>query len=333
MFDRSPVVAYVTQSERSPATVWTVRTDGKQKTRIGPGTSPLIAPSGQQVAASLSGTGSGSETGPALAIYWVAGEPPARYLNRATASATPLAWSSDLRYVAVSLQSTSATNAAYGSGLIMIDLGLHTIKRIARGQIYGASFSSTGPLQLVYARARSTSLSAPVNLYISKPDGSHTTALTHDGRSLNPVWGKRGIAYDRERLRRNDAPIYQIWLRSPSGPGIRRLTNIHVRSLVSGLVPLAFSGDGRRLLAEFEGQDTSEAWTVRVRTGATQRITVRGHPVQGAGISATGTTLLIEDGGFLEPASSGRLATIPFFGGRAKVFVAHGSQASWNGRP
>jgi hypothetical protein len=30
-------------------------------------------------------------------------------------------------------------------------------------------------------------------------------------------------------------------------------------------------------------------------------------------------------------ASSGRVALIPFTGGRSKVLVAHGSQASWNG--
>jgi hypothetical protein len=103
-----------------------------------------------------------------------------------------------------------------------------------------------------------------------------------------------------------------------------------VRSLASGLVPLAFSSDGRRLLAEFEGQDTSEAWTVSVPTRRARRVTVRGRSVVGAGISRDGRTLLIEEGAFLEAAAAGRVATVPFAGGRSRVLVSHGAQASWN---
>jgi hypothetical protein len=298
------------------------------------------------VAASLYGTGGGTESGPALAIWGVGGgpigaEPPLMYFNLATETATPLAFSRDLRYLAVQLQSTSAPNPGSGSELVVIDLGPYrsqssgtppgaTVKRIARGQIYGASFAPNGSDRIVYGRASSSSLSAPVNLYVSNPDGSGLSALTRDGRSLNPVWGSRGIAYNKERLRRNDAPVYQIWLRPARGSRVRRLTNIRVRSLASGLVPLAFSSDGTRLLAEFEGQDTSEAWTVRVPTGRARRVTVRGRSVVGAGISGDGRTLLIEEGSFLEEASAGRVATVPFAGGRSRVLISHGAEASWN---
>jgi hypothetical protein len=144
------------------------------------------------------------------------------------------------------------------------------------------------------------------------------------------VWGSRGIAYNKKRLRGNDAPVYQIWLRSPSGARVRRLTNIRVRSLASGLVPLAFSSDGKRLLAEFEGQDTSEAWTVRVPTGTARRVTVRGRAVVGTGISRSGRTLLVEEGSFLEEASAGRISTVPFAGGPSRVLISHGAQSSWN---
>jgi Tol biopolymer transport system component len=337
-------LAYVTQTAHSPATVWLTGVKGGARIRLGIGDQPVIAPSGQQVAASLYGTGGAPESGPALAVWGVGGgpigaEPPLTYFNLAAETATPLAFSPDLRYLAVQL--TSVANAASGSELAVIDLALSrrqtsgtplpaTVKTIARGQIYGASFAPDGSDRLVYGRANSSSLSAPVNLFLSNPDGSGVRALTRDGRSLNPVWGSRGIAYDKERLRGNDAPVFQIWLRSASGSRTRRLTNIRVRSLASGLVPLAFSTDGRRLLAEFEGQDTSEAWTVRVPTGRARRVTVRGRSVVGAGISRDGRTLLIEEGSFLEEASAGRVATVPFAGGRSRVLVSHGAQASWN---
>ena len=324
MSPSGPAVAYVTETAQSPPSVW-VTYNGSDNQRLGPGTDPLMSSSPQWVAASLI-----ADSGPALAIYHE-GAAPLEYLNVATANATPLAWSRDLRYLAVSLQSNSLTSASYGSGLVVIDLGLHTLTRIARGEIYGASFAPNGSDELVYARAPSQLLSAPVNLYMSKPDGSDRRELTHDGRSLNPVWGHRGIAYDRERLRSGEEPAYEIWLRSASGPGIRRLTNIPVSPLDSGLVPLAFSTDGKRLLAEFGGEDTSEAWTVVVPSGRARRVTVRGRAVVGAGISGNGTSLLVDEGGLDEPASRGRVATVPFFGGRSKVLVAHGSQASWEG--
>jgi hypothetical protein len=95
-------------------------------------------------------------------------------------------------------------------------------------------------------------------------------------------------------------------------------------------VPLAFSADGKRLLAEFEGQDTSEAWSVRVPTRSARRVTVGGRSVVGAGISGNGRTLLIEEGPVFEVASAGRVATVPFGGGRSRVLVSHGAEASWN---
>jgi WD40 repeat protein len=328
--NQPPTIAYVTETAKTPPVVWTVRGDGSQKTQLGPGTSPIVSPSGAQVAVGLFGT-SPNETGPAIAIYSTTGGVPLTYLNLKTENATPLAFSPDGRYLAIDVQSTAIRNGARLSGIAIVDLQANTLKLIAHGQPYGASFAPNGSDELVYGLAPSQTLSAPVNVFRSKPDGTGTVALTRDGRSLFPVWGPGAIAYDRERLRRNDAPVYQIWLRSPTGASTRRLTSIHVRTLVSGLVPLAFSSDGTRLLAEFGGEDTSEAWTVRVPSGRARRLTVRGRSVQAAGLSSDGATVLIDEGGLNGPASEGRTATVPFAGGRSTALVAHGSQASWNG--
>jgi hypothetical protein len=327
-----PTIAYVTQSGSSPPLIWTMRSDGSQKTSLGQGFSPQISPSGQQVAVSLFGSG-GSETGPALGVYSTTGAPPLTYLKLASETAQPLTWSSDGRYLAVDVQSTAVYGAAALSGLAILDTQSGRLSMIARGQLYGASFAPNDSDELLYGLARSRSLSARVNIYRAKPDGSGRVALTHDGRSLFPLWGPGTIVYDRERLRHNDAPVYQLWLRSPASPRARRLTNIRVRSLVSGLVPLAFSSDGSRLLAQFVGQDTSEAWTVSVASGRAHRLTPKRArlPLQAAGISSDGGTVLVNEGGVDGPASEGRVARLPFAGGRSTVLVAHGSQASWNG--
>jgi Tol biopolymer transport system component len=323
-------LAYVTGTIHSSSAVWVANADGSQPKRLGVGGDPLLSPSGQLVAASLFGATLNSEEGPALAVYSTAGAPSSEYLSLVTATATPLAWSPDSRYLAVSLMSTAVSNMAKQSGLAVIDTQRGTVTMIMHGAISGASFAPDGSDRLVFARAPSLAVNAPTNIYVSQPNGAAISELSHDGRSLNPVWGASYIAYDRERLRRNDAPVYQIWLLAPSGGGARRLTNVHVRSLVVGLVPLAFSSDGSRLLAEYGGQDTSEAWAVRVPSGGAKRLTVRGQSVVGAGLSRDGSTVLIDEQGFEGPPSSGRVARMPFTGGRPSVLVAHGSQGSWN---
>jgi hypothetical protein len=323
-------LAYVTGTIHSPSAVWVANSDGSQPKRLGVGGDPLISPNGQLVAASLFGATLNSEEGPALAVYSATGAPSSEYLSLVTATAMPLAWSPDSRYVAVSLMSTAVSNIAKQSGLAVIDTQTGTVTTIMHGAISGASFAPDGSDRLVFARAPSLAVNAQTNIYLSQPNGAAISQLSHDGRSLNPVWGPSYIAYDRERLRRNDAPVYQIWLLAPSGGRARRLTNVHVRSLVVGLVPLAFSSDGSRLLAEYGGQDTSEAWAVRVPSGRAKRLTVRGQSVVGAGLSRDGSTVLIDEQGFEGPPSSGRVARMPFAGGRPSVLVAHGSQGSWN---
>jgi hypothetical protein len=326
-----PTIAYVTESGTSPPLVWTMRSDGSQKTSLGEGFSPQISPNGQQVAVSLFGAGAG-ETGPALGIYSTVGAPVQSFLSLKGETAQPLSWSPDGRYLAVDVQSTALKRGAQLSGLGILDTQSAKLSMIARGQLYGASFAPNGSDEIVYGLARSQSLTARVNIYRAKPDGSGAVALTRDGRSLFPLWGPGAIAYDRERLRRQDAPVYQIWLRSPRGR-TRRLTNVRVRSLVSGLIPVAFSADGTKLLAQFVGQDTSEAWTVRVASGRARPLTPKGArlPLQAAGLSTDGATVLVNEGGVDGPASEGRVATLPFAGGRSTVLVARGSQASWNG--
>jgi len=326
----TPRLAYVTGTALSTPQVWLAASSGIQPRRLGPGDDPLLAPNGQSVAVALFGSSANSETGPSIGVYSALGTPASSYLELSTATATPLAFSPDSRYLAVARVSTAVTDIAAGSGLDVIDMQTGAVVSIAEGAIYGASFAPDGTDRVVFARSASLSTSAPTNLYVSTPDGSGLRRLTSDGRSLYPVWGPRYIAYDRERLRHEDAPVYQIWLQEPSVAHVRRLTNVHVPSLVSGLVPLAFSADGSRLLAEFGGQDTSEAWAVSVSSGHARRLTVGGLPVMGAGLSRDGHTVLIDEHALGDPASDGRVAEIPFTGGHSKVLVAHGSQASWN---
>lgn len=323
-------LAYLTETASSTPRVWVAAANGSDRKLLGTGQEPLLSPNGQSVAVSLFGTASGGqESGPALGIYPTSGAAIADYLSLETVTATALAWSPDSRYLAVYAQSNQTAGIAAASSLDVIDTQTGTLTTIAHGAIYGASFARDGSDKLVFAMAHSLSESAATNLYVSEAGGAGMHSITSDGRSLFPVWGPTYIAYDRERMR-HLSPEYQIWLATSTGVRVRKLTRIRVGALVQGLVPLAFSADGSRLLAEFEGQDTSNAYAVSVASGRARGIMVHAQTVQGAGISSDGSTLLIDVGSFEQAPSSGRIDTIPFAGGHPKVLVAHGSQASWN---
>jgi hypothetical protein len=328
---QQPRLAYLTETATSTPKVWLASASGGEAKLLGPGQEPLLAPDGQLVAVSLFGITPGpDEHGPAIGLYAASGAPVVDYLKLEAGIATPLAWSPDSTYLAVYVQSTQTVGAVAASSLDVIDTQTGTVTTIAKGALYGVSFAHDGSDRLVFGLSHSQSFAGGANLYTSEPDGAGLRRLTGDGRSLNPVWGPRYIAYDRERSR-HLSPEYQIWLATPSGgPPVRRVTHIPVNSLAQGLVPLAFSADGNRLLAEFEGQDQSDAYAVNVLTGRARAVTVHGRAVLGAGISAGGGTLLIEENALFGPPSGARIATIPFAGGRSHVIVAHGSQGSWN---
>ena len=60
-------------------------------------------------------------------------------------------------------------------------------------------------------------------------------------------------------------------------------------------MPISFSGDGLRLLAEYEGQDTSQAWLLSLPGG---HATPLGADLTGAALSRDGTGALVDRGGF-----------------------------------
>jgi hypothetical protein len=326
-----PRLAYLTETATGTPRVWLAAANGSEAKLLGPGQQPLLAPSGQSVAVALFGIVNGpQEHGPAIGIYPSSGAAIADYLSLQAAIATPLAWSPDSRFLAVYAQSTATAGIAAASSLDVIDTQTGTVTTIAHGAIYGASFARDGSDRLVFAMAHSLSSSAKTNLYVAEADGAGLHPITSDGHSLEPVWGPTYIAYDRERAR-HLSPEYQIWLGTLSSPRVRELTHIRVGPLLQGLVPLEFSLSGSRLLAEFDGEDTSEAYAVNVASGGARALSFGHQEAQAAGISSDGSTLLLDTGSFEQPPSHGRIVTVPWGGGSPTVLVAHGAQASWNG--
>ncbi|HKG38657.1 MAG TPA: hypothetical protein VKB25_06680 [Conexibacter sp.] len=312
----SPVkLAYVTGLAGTHPQVHVANGDGSGAIGIGAGVDALISPDGGNVAIVTPYT----RRGTSLVVRPASGGA-ARTLVRTGDSIGPLVWSPDGTRLAVVLNTTR---------LVAIDVATGARQTLARGQIQGTSFSPDGR-GIAYARSRSPRLSAPVNVFVAAADGTGAHAITHDGRSLYPQWGPSRIAYTHQRLRRADAPVYQLRTMRPDGSGVRRLTHLRIPRLLSGLTPTAWSADGSRLLAEYGGQDTSEAWTVDVASGRARDLTGRFDGVIGVNLSADGRTVLVQRGYFDDPRHQS-VATIPFGGGRATVLVRHGSEPSWGG--
>src|SRR5215213_1474287 len=309
-------LAYVTGLAGTHPQVHVANADGSGAVGIGAGVDALISPDGASVAIVTPYT----RRGTSLVVRPAGGGGAARTLVRTGDSIGPLVWSPDGTRLAVVVNTKR---------LVAIDVATGAQHTIARGQIQGASFSPDGS-QVAYARSRSARLLAPVNVFVAQADGSSAHAITHDGRSLYPLWGSSRIAYTHERLRRADAPVYQLRVMRPNGSSVRQLTHLRIPRLLSGLTATAWSADGSRLLAEYGGQDTSEAWTVDVASGRARDLTGRFDGVIGANLSADGSTVLVQRGYFDDPRHQS-VATIPFNGGRATVLVRHGSEPSWGG--
>lgn len=308
-------LAYVTGLAGTHPQVHVANADGSGAVGIGSGVDALISPDGASVAIVTPYRRSGTS----LVVRPARGGA-ARTLVRTGDSIGPLVWSPDGTQLAVVVNTKR---------LVAIDVATGAQHTIARGQIQGSSFSPDST-QIAYARSRSARLLARVNVFVAQADGTRAHAITHDGRSLYPLWGPTRIAYTHERLRRADAPVYQLRVMRPDGSGVRQLTHLRIPRLLSGLTATAWSADGSRLLAEYGGQDTSEAWTVDVRSGRAQDLTGRFDGVIGASLSADGSTVLVQRGYFDDPKHQS-IATIPFGGGRATVLVRHGSEPSWGG--
>jgi len=115
------------------------------------------------------------------------------------------------------------------------------------------------------------------------------------------------------------------------GKGVKRLTHTKVGPLLQGLTPTDWSANGRRILAEFGGQDTSYAVGVNAKTGAQHAITKKRElGFIGTALSADGKWVLGFEGGF-ETAARPKTMRRPFSGrGKGKVLAKNAFEPDWS---
>jgi hypothetical protein len=313
-------LAYVTGSvSMSEGTVWLAAANGMAAHRITASFSPALSPDGREVALT-------PDTGRPLAVYAASGALVGGFFAVERWVVHALAWSPDSRYLAVALQPAGGIRHPGVPYLALIDTRTGVVRTIADGLVEGLSFAPATPDRLVYGLDAARARGGP-GLYTASVPAGRVQRMT-DG--LNPVWGHRGIVFDRERRRTRNGtptfPIYQLFLLA--GTHVMQITHMSVSYLGDGLVPVALSADGTRLAANWVGEDTDQAWSVNLLTHHLHEFPAG---LTAAGISRDGRRVLLESmfGLLFSPATS-RIETMPFSGGSASVLVTHGGEASWN---
>jgi len=313
--------------------VFAANDDGSQAHRLGSGSSPRVSPNGQIVALFQQGTGRSAP--PELILAPADGSAPLSRLATGWREPFTFAWSPDSASIAAVLGPELGPKR-----LVLIDVVTGAQRTIAHGFFSGVSFAPGGA-QLVYGRAASESFPPRSDVYrfdILPPGATSVAAeqphrLTNDHRSFGPLWGPNDRIVLVKHLgekRRKYGPKNDLFLINPNGSDVKRLTHTKVGPLLSGLSPTEWSANGKRLLAEFGGQDTTYAVTVNPRTGAERTLTKeREVGFVGTPLSKDGSTVLGSLGGF-EPGPGHKVVSIPYAGGKPTVLANNASEPDWS---
>jgi Tol biopolymer transport system component len=320
-----------TRNPFSP-TVYVANDNGSSARKVGSGSNPRVSPDGQTVVFYRLGKGNQPAD---LMIAPAAGGAPRKLLS-GWQDPFVFAWSSDSSTIAV-LRGPEVGRQR----LVTVDLASGEQHTIDQGYFSGVSFAPGGSEQLVYGKAASENFPPRSDIYridILPPGAVGVAAeepqrLTTDHRSSSPLWGPNGrivfVKHLGEKTRKY-GPKNDLFLMSPNGKGVKRLTHTKVALLLSGLSPTEWSANGSRLLAEFGGQDTTYAVTVNPKTGVERALTKeRETGFVGTALSRDGKLVLGSLGGF-EPGPGHKVVSIPYAGGKPKVLANNASEADWS---
>jgi Tol biopolymer transport system component len=303
--------------------VFATADDGSGAHEIGSGSNPRVSPDGATIAYQHEGPGHSQE----LMLAPAAGGAPRSVLSGLRDSFY-LTFSPDSKTIAA-LRGPEIGKRK----LVLVDVASGaTLRTVASGYFSGFSFSPEGT-ELAYSKAGSEKYPPRSDVYTVATSGGKAVQVTRDHISQDPLWGPAGkIVFVRllGARQRVYGPKNELYLMNPNGSGRKRLTHTAVDPLLQGLVPTAWSADGKRLLAEFEGQDTSYAVSVNPRTGAQRPLGEIGEQgFVGTALSGDGTSVLGFTGGF-EPGPNHRVATIPYGGGKVNTLVRNAFEPDWS---
>jgi Tol biopolymer transport system component len=303
--------------------VYVAEDNGKGARQVGVGRNSHVSPNGEWVAYERESSSGTSE----LRLYQVDIHKSQRLLNP-WAESFVFAWSPDSTKVA------AITGGVTGKRtLLVIDAKSLKRERVASGYFNGVSFSPESD-ELVYG-ASQTENTLKSDVFRYALGGAAPKALTKGKVSAYPLWGpKEQIVFARFSggNKRDEVPTSQLFVMNPEGQRVSQVSHTKTGPLSQGLIPIAWSQNGARLLTEFAGEDQSYAVAVSTVTGTEKKLTKNPETgLQGAALSPDGSTVLgtvgLGFGGNPKP----KVVTVPWGGGPEKVLVPGGYEPSWGG--
>src|SRR3954451_7513718 len=310
-------------------TVFMAGDNGSGAKKIEAGETPRVSPDGKWVAYLHQGAKNAQE----LKVASVEGGP-SRTVMVGLREPFYLEWSSNAEWLAA-LRGPELGKRK----LVLIDAATGAQRVLDTGFFSGFSFSPDGG-QLVYAKAGGEQFPPRSDLFRIEllPPGAVSVKavvpqrLTKDHRSSYPLWGAQKIVFVKtvDAKKRKYGPKNELFLMNSNGKGVKRLTHTKVDPLLQGLFPTDWSASGSRLLAEFEGQDTSYAVKVNPKTGGEKPVAQAGEQgFVGAALSSDGKFVLGYTGGF-DPGSKHDVVSVPYAGGEGKVLAKNAFEPDWS---
>ncbi len=291
-------------------TVWIARDDGSGARKLAQGTQPAIPPDASTVAF-LRTSGRRTE----LRLISARGGEERRLT--ASRSVESVQFSPDGQLLAAEIG---------GRRLMIFEVTTGRMATLATGFIKGLSFSPDGQ-RIAFGRGEDATARGRSDIHSVSVNGGDADQLTDDARSLLPSWGPKRIAFVKQKAqsRGGAIPAYDIWTMTPAGDRVRRVTTTKVPDGVSGLLPLEWSADGRRMIGQYVGQDVRVGFTVNPFTGRTRAL--RGKVA--FDLAADGSSILIQSGG-ADPAARHNILSAPYAGGASTLLVRNAALPDWS---
>lgn len=309
-----------TRGMAKPA-VYTAADNGKGVHKIGAGRDPYISPDGTTVAYYAEGPGHKPE----LKLVPVDGSG-GETLMTGWQEPFELEWSPNAEFILAERGPEIGKRK-----LVLITVATGAQRVLATGYFYGFGFDPEGK-QVVYAHTNTEKYPPKPDVFRVSAAGGKAVALTKDHASEYPLWGPTGkIVFVKllDASKRKYGPKNELYLMNETGGQVKRLTHTSVDPLLQGLFPTAWSGNGKRILAQFGGQDTSYAVGVNAQSGVQKPVIEATEAgLVGEAISFNGQTVFGYEGGF-DPGLPHNLVSVT--GGKAKVLVKNGYEPSFGG--
>jgi hypothetical protein len=226
--------------------------------------------------------------------------------------------------------------------LISIDLASGKESKLAEDSYGSWSFSPDGT-QIVYVgtgpgRHRSSGLES-TDLFVVDSTGGEPKQITHTGDGVNPVWGPKSIAFARLFPDRQWGRG-EIWQVQPDGSGLQTITGPLPKPYRSenggdakdGVIPVAWSEDGRALLGGFLWSSVIPI-AVDPKSGEIRDLGhLKGNFPYAVAISRDGRAALAYTyppiGGYSDDSAT--VLIVPYAGGKEKIVARGAGSPSWN---